>query len=153
MKTLMGILLLAASGFFLHAYAIDEGASMKDILSTMKEYVEYLEDSLSQEIVHMHADIITDDGITFTRTLHKGWTYGIAAFADWRVKDLDITIYKDLDGEWKEVAKDGKADNHPVVSISPSATGQYLIKLTVYKFSGEYTGAHYGMIIFHEYEE
>ena len=86
----------------------DEGTSMKDILSTMSAYVNYLEDSLSQEIVHLQADIITEDGRTFARTLYEGWTYGIAAFGDWRIADLDIIVYKDVDGEWIEITKDKK---------------------------------------------
>ena len=68
---------------------------------------------LYQEVVHLQADIITTEGTTFTRTLHQGWTYGIAAFGDWRIKDLDITVYMDVDGEWIEVMSDDESDNHP----------------------------------------
>ena len=124
--------------------------SMKDIISTMNDYVEYLEDSLSQEIVHLQADIIGEDGVTFTRTLYDGWSYGIAAFGDWRVKDLDIIVYKDVDGQWVEITKDNKTDNNPVVSVVPSSAAKYLIELKIYKFKDDYTAAHYGMIIFHE---
>jgi hypothetical protein len=118
----------------------------------MAGYVEYLEDSLDQEIVHMQADIISDEGTTFTRTLHDGWTYGVAAFADWRVNDLDITVYKDVDGEWVEIQSDDETDNTPSVVITPSQTGIYLLSLDVYEFAEEYTAAHYGMLIYHELE-
>ena len=128
----------------------DEGTSMKDILSTMSAYVNYLEDSLSQEIVHLQADIITEDGRTFTRTLYEGWTYGIAAFGDWRIADLDIIVYKDVDGEWIEITKDNEIDNHPAVEIKPTSTAAYMIHLQVYSFKEDYTSAHYGMLIFHE---
>jgi len=130
----------------------DEYTTMKNILIDMAGYVEYLEDSLYQEIVHMQADIITDEGKSFTRTLHEGWTYGVAAFADWRVADLDITVYKDVDGQWVEVQGDEQTDNTPSVVIEPSQTGIYMIELTVYEFSEEYTAAHYGMLIYHELE-
>ncbi len=128
----------------------DEYTTMKNILIDMAGYVEFLEDSLEQEIVHMQADIITDEGKRFTRTLHEGWTYGVAAFADWRVADLDITVYKDVDGQWVEVQKDEQTDNTPSVIIEPSQTGVYMIELSIYEFSEEYTAAHYGMLIYHE---
>ncbi len=133
--------------------AIDRDVSMKGTIETLYEYVNYLEDSLSQEIVHLHADIITEDGITFTRTLYEGWNYGIAAFGDRRINDLDIIVYKEVDGEWREITKDNKTDAHPVVSVKPSHTGKYLIELKVYKFNNNYSAAHYGMVIFHEYRE
>jgi hypothetical protein len=126
---------------------------MKGIMSDMTQYVDFLEDSLSQEIVHMQADIITAEGATFSRTLHQGWTYGIAAFGDWRIKDLDIIIYEEVEGEWVEVASDDESDNHPVLTVVPSETNVYLIELTVYKWAEEYSAAHYGMLIYHEIEE
>jgi hypothetical protein len=128
----------------------DEYTTMKNMLIDLAGYVEYLEDSLQQEIVHLQADIITDEGKSFTRTLHEGWTYGVAAFADWRVADLDITVYKDVDGQWVEVQKDEQTDNTPSVVITPSQAGIYMIELGVYEFSEEYTAAHYGMLIYHE---
>jgi len=126
--------------------------TMKGVMNDISQYVDFLEDSLDQEIVHMQADIMTTKGTTFTRTLHQGWTYGIAAFGDWRIKDLDIKIYMDVDGEWIEVTSDDESDNHPVVSIEPAETNTYLIELTVYKWDEDHTAAHYGMLIYHEVE-
>jgi len=128
----------------------DEYTSMKDVIIEMAGYVAFLEDSLDQEIVHMQADIITEDGKTFTRTLHEGWTYGVTAYGDWRVDDLDITIYKDVDGEWVKITGDEATNNHPMVTVKPSTTGIYLIELEVYSFNKDYTAAHYGMLIYHE---
>ncbi len=130
----------------------DEYTTMKDILFDMETYVEYLEDSLNQEVVHIQADIITEKGTTFTRTLHEGYTYGVAAFGDWRIKDLDIAIYKDVDGEWVKMTSDSEADNTPHVIHAPSSTGAYMIELTVYKWLEDNTVAHYGMLIYHEIE-
>lgn len=133
----------------LHA---DIYTTMKSMMDDMTEYVYFLEDSLDQEIVHVQVDIITTDGTTFSRTLHQGWTYGIAAFGDWRIKDLDITVYMDVAGEWIEVTADDESDNHPVVTVEPSETNKYLIELSVYKWDEDYTAAHYGMLIYHELE-
>jgi len=146
---LIGAALFIVVPCIMHA---DIYTTMKGVLSDMSEYVDFLEDSLDQEVVHIQADIITTKGTTFTRTLHQGWTYGIAAFGDWRIKDLDITIYMDVDGEWIEVMSDDESDNHPFVSVEPTETNTYLIELTVYKWDEEYTAAHYGMLIYHEVE-
>jgi hypothetical protein len=146
---LIGAALFIVVPCMMHA---DMYTTMKGVLSDMSEYVDFLEDSLDQEVVHLQADIITKKGTTFTRTLHQGWTYGIAAFGDWRIKDLDITVYMDVDGEWVEVMSDDESDNHPLVSVEPTETNTYLIELTVYKWDEEYTAAHYGMLIYHEVE-
>lgn len=150
-KIMAALFLILMFGITFLARA-DIYTTMKDIMGDMTEYVDFLEDSLSQEIVHMQADIITSKGTTFSRTLHEGWVYGIAAFGDWRVKDLDITVYKDVEGEWVEVVSDDESDNHPVVSLEPAETSLYLIELTVYKWGEDYTAAHYGMLIYHDME-
>jgi hypothetical protein len=125
---------------------------MKGTMTDLTDYVYYLEDSLNQEIVHVQADIITQEGATLTRTLHQGWTYAIAAFGDWRIKDLDIKAYVDVDGQWNEVIADDESDNHPVVVVEPSENKTYLIELTVYKWEEDYSAAHYGLLIYHEIE-
>ena len=140
-------LVLVSIPSLMHA---DMYTTMKGIMDDMTEYVYFLEDSLNQEIVHVQADIITNNGATFSRTLHEGWTYGIAAFGDWRIKDLDITVYEDVDGEWVEVISDNESDNHPVVTIEPYETNKYMVELTVYKWDEDYSAAHYGMLIYHE---
>lgn len=128
----------------------DEYTTMKDVLEEMAEYVVYLEDSLDQEIVHVQADIITGEGKTFTRTLYEGWTYGIAAYGDWRVDDLDIIVYEDVDGDWVEVAADDEMDNSPEVVVVPSVTKDFMIELDVHKWDDDFNAAHYGMLIYHE---
>ncbi|NLI99243.1 hypothetical protein GX441_11375 [bacterium] len=132
------------------AMKADEYTTMKDIMLDLASYVTYLEDSLDQEIVHMQADIIGADGLSYTRTLRSGWTYGITAFGDWRISDLDITVYKNVDGSWVEIEKDEEVDNNPTVTVVPSSDGEYKIELDVYEWDGDYTAAHYGLIVFHE---
>jgi len=145
----LAILIFAPAATF----AVDESVSMKEIVEYFDVYVVYLEDSAGQEIVHMQADIITEEGVSFTRMLYEGWEYGITAFGDWRVEDLDIKVYKDVDGEWVEIVSDSETDNIPVVAVTPSSTAVYKIEVTVYKFTEGYTAAHYGLMFFHEYEE
>ncbi|MBD3287091.1 hypothetical protein GF359_10550 [candidate division WOR-3 bacterium] len=140
------------------SFAADDYTTMKEMVSEMYTYVEYLEDEMSQEIVHLHADIIFDEPKPFTRPLYSGWTYAVTAYADWRVADLDIIVYKDVDGQWVEIDRDEEEDNTPIVIVEPSSDGMYKIEIEVYSYnidedSGEYyTAAHYGLIISHEYE-
>jgi hypothetical protein len=148
---IVGICLALLVPMFLAA--ADEFTTMKDIMVDMASYVTYLEDSLDQEIVHLHADIIGTDGQEFNRPLYSDWTYLIAGFADWRVKDLDIVVYKEVDGQWVEIERDEEADNYPTLTISPSSDGMYLISLQVYEFLEDYTAAHYGLMISHDIPE
>lgn len=149
------LLLIAFAAAILLPAALqgDEYTTMKDIMLDLADYVVLLEDSLNQEIVHLHADIITEDGVSYSRTLYSDWTYGITAFGDWRIADLDIIVYKDVDGQWVEIERDEEEDNNPTVMVEPTSDGTYSIDISVYSFSGDNTAAHYGLVIFHEMPE
>lgn len=132
--------------------AADEYTTMKGMVEDLAEYVEYLEDEMNQEIVNLHVDIIFEGPESYMRPLSSDWTYLITAFADWRVADLDIIVYKDVDGEWVEIERDEETDNYPTVVVEPTSNATYLIEIDVYSFVEGYTAAHYGLIISHEYE-
>lgn len=125
-----------------------EGTSMKPILTDALAYIQTSEDK-GFEIVRMEFDIISDTKSTF-RTLQEGWNYVILAFGDYRIEDIDIEIYKDVDGTWTLIKKDAAAIANASVIITPSSTGMYRIDIKAYKFGPGYTTAHYGMLIIHE---
>jgi len=125
-----------------------EGTSMKPILSDALSYIEAVEKN-SYEIVRMEFDIIGDKTTTF-RTLQQGWTYAVIAFGDYRILDIDIAIYKDVDGTWTLIQKDTDAKPTASVTVKPSSTGMYRIDIIAYKFVSGYTAAHYGLLIVHQ---
>ncbi len=69
----------------------DRGTSMEPILAAAKPLVEEIEGG-DYEIVRMEYDLIFGEKSTY-RTLFDGWTYGIAAFGDYRIKDIDLSVY------------------------------------------------------------
>ncbi len=125
-----------------------KGTSMEPILARAEPLVKKIEDK-ENEIVRMEYDVIFDTKST-TRTLYNGWTYGIVAFGDYRIKDIDIAVYKKSRGEWKIVEKDAENDHEATVIIKPYRDEEYKIDITVYKFNNDYTAGHYGLLIFHE---
>jgi len=66
------------------------------------------------------------------------------------VEDIDIYVYKDVDGKWVLVEKDDDTSSKAAVIINPSSDGTYLIKIKVYKFREGYSAARYGLFVFHE---
>ena len=126
----------------------DKGTSMEPILAAAKPLVEEIEDE-DFEIVRMEFDLIFGKKSTY-RTLFDGWTYGIAAFGDYRIKDIDLTIYKKSRGVWKKVEEDAENDDVATVSIKPRDKEEYKIEISVYKFNKGYKVGHYGLMIFHE---
>jgi len=126
----------------------EKGTSMEPILARAEPLVKKIENK-NNEIVHMEYDLIFSTKST-SRTLFKGWTYGIVAFGDYRIKDIDIAVYKMSRGEWKLVEKDAEDDDEASVTIKPYQDEEYKIDITVYKFNSEYTVGHYGLLIFHE---
>jgi len=125
-----------------------KGTSMEPILARAEPLVKRIENK-GNEIVRMEYDLVFSTKST-TRTLYKGWTYGIVAFGDCRIKDIDIAVYKQSRGEWKLVEKDAENDHEASVTIKPYRDEEYKIDITVYKFTGSYTAGHYGLLIFHE---
>ena len=122
--------------------------TMRPIMLRAGYLTTMIEDTIRAEIVRVEMDIINKPKETF-RYLQKGWTYGIAAFADWRVTDLDIEVYKNVDDKWILIKKDDSKDSNPVISVTPSSTDLYRIIVTAYKYLEGYNAAHYGIIIFH----
>lgn len=123
--------------------------SMAPILEEAVPIIETIEDS-DLEIVRMEFDIVGETTKQSYRYLHEGWEYLIVAFGDFRVKDMDIKVYKDVDGTWVEITKDEDIDATAVVTVEPSYTAQYMIEIEVYEFEPGYSVAHYGLIVCHE---
>ena len=148
-KITLLVALFALSAFnSIHSQEI----SMSNILELAAPIVELIEVENDQEIVRMEFDILSSSAsskITM-RTLYSGWTYGICAFGDYRISDLDIKVYKDMDGEPILLKKDDDASDVAVVTIEPSSTGSYIIEISSYKFVEGYSSGHYGLIIFHQ---
>ena len=87
----------------------EKGTSMKPILARAEPLVKEIGNN-NYEIVQMEYDLIFTDKDTY-RTLYEGWTYGIAAFGDYRIKDIDLTVYKQSRGEWKKIEEDTENDD------------------------------------------
>lgn len=136
--------LLLSIGF---AYSQSE-TSMAPILEEALPIIEMVEDE-DLEIVRMEFDIVGESAKASYRFLHEGYEYGVIAFGDFRVKDMDVTVYKDVDGTWVEITKDEDIDAIAYVTVEPSYTAQYMIEIEVYEFEPDYSVAHYGLIICH----
>ncbi len=126
----------------------EKGTSMEPILAAAKPLVEEIEGG-DYEIVRMEYDLIFGEKSTY-RTLFEGWTYGVAAFGDYRIKDIDLSVFVKSKGRWKLVEEDAENDDVATVSIKPRITEEYKIVISVYKFNKDYTVGHYGLMIFHE---
>ena len=126
----------------------EKGTSMEPILAAAKPLVEEIEDG-DYEIVRMEYDLIFGEKSTY-RTLFDGWTYGIATFGDYRIKDIDVSVYVKNKGKWKLFKEDAENDDVATVSIKPREKEEYKIVISVFKFNKGYSVGHYGLMIFHE---
>ena len=146
MKRLSVVLLVF--GAVLSMFAQD--ISMRNILEISAPIVQYLEVDNDQEIVRMEFDIVASEPKYTFRTLYAGYTYGICAFGDYRIADLDIKVYKSVDDELLLLRKDEDSSDVATVIVEPSVTGEYVIEISAYEFVEGYSVGHYGLVIFHE---
>ena len=131
------------------ANAQNKETTMQDIHQKGTNLIEYLEEKHDQEIVRIEYDIVFTTKET-TRVLSEDYEYQILGFADHRVEDLNLTVYKKVSTDWIEVAKDTESDNTPMLTIKPVSTREYKIEVSVNKFKEGYSAAHYGLIICHD---
>ncbi len=146
MKNLLLFIFFALTASFIFGQS---ETSMAPILEEAVPIIETIEGE-DLEIVRMEFDIIGEDTKATYRYLHEGWEYAIIAFGDYRVKDMDVIVYKDVDGTWVEITKDEDIDATAVVTVEPSYTAQYMIEIDCWEFEPGYSVAHYGLIICHE---
>jgi len=126
----------------------DRGTSMEPILARAEPLIEKIEKE-DFEIVRMEFDIISTEKVTY-RTLYKDWEYGIVAFGDYRIKDIDVAVYEKVRGKWKLVEKDAENDDEAMVTIKPYKDGEHKIEISVYKYNKDYSVGHYGLLVIHE---
>ena len=84
------------------------------------------------------------------RTLSSDWEYAIVAFGDYRFKDIDVKVYRKIDGYWTLIEQDTDANSMAVVTVKPTYTAEYKIEIKAYSFESGYDVGHYGLIIAHE---
>jgi hypothetical protein len=126
----------------------DDGTSMGSIIERANAVVERLEKK-NYEVVRIEMDIVAGEKET-QRYLSSDWTYGAIAIADDRVEDLDIYVFKEVDGEWVQVKKDDTDDAIPAVALQPKETSLYKFVIKAHKYADGYSAAHYALMIYHE---
>lgn len=144
---IMCIIVVFSSATVTNAQSL--GTSMVPILRDAVDYIGYIEDDLNQEIVRIEFDILRDSKTTI-RTLSSDYTYGIYAFGDYSMADIDVKVYRKSNGSWNLVKSDTDTDKTAMVIVSPMYTGEYKIEISCYRFKSGYEVGHYGLIIFHE---
>ena len=141
----------AKGGFYWNGILLIKNieTTMKQISKEVSDYVEFIEDVYEQEIVHIEMDLLHTTKSVY-RTLSSGWTYQILAFGDYRMADIDIKVYLKTGNTWELQKSDTDTEKSALVTIEPSATGEYRIDISCYRFKPGYSVGHYGLIIFHE---
>ena len=130
---------------------VAKASGMYDLIKKGQLIISLLEGQ-DEEIVRAEYDLVHKNSPkTIIRTLSSNYTYTITGFAQSdRVEDLDIVVYKKIDGSWVEETKDTKTDATPMVRINPSYTREYKIVLKVYSWKSDYDVSCYGLIVSHD---
>ncbi len=123
---------------------------MYDIIKKGQLIISLLE-TQDEEIVRAEYDLIYKNSPKIIyRTLSSNYHYTITGFASSdRVEDLDIAVYKKVNGTWVVESKDTKTDATPMVNIKPAYTREYKIEIKVYSWVGSNDVSCYGLIVSH----
>lgn len=134
--------------FTLKTFAQKEEISMAPILKQAGKLIDLIERDFGHEIVRMEFDLLQTSKQTFRYLTHQ-YPYTITAFGDYRIKDLDIKVYKWVNNQWVLIKQDQDEKNVAVLEIKPPFTAEYKIEIIAYKFETGYEIGHYGLIISH----
>jgi hypothetical protein len=146
MKKLLIILLMTI--FFVNSYGQQRSMGSDGILGKLQIIIDAAENR-DMEVVRIEADIIRTTK-EIHRTLDPSFTYSIIAVGSNRIEDLDIEIYKKINGSWTLIKKDADSKSVAVVEIKPSSSEEYGIVVKAYKFYSGYNVGHYGLVISHD---
>lgn len=83
------------------------------------------------------------------RTLYNSYVYTVLIYSSHTIEEIDVEVYKEVDGNWVLVTNGDIIRDHEVVKIKPTTSGLYLIKIIETKFKEGYDTGYYGMIIMH----
>ena len=126
----------------------DNGTSMMPIMGDALPVIKYIEDTMNVEIVRLEYDLIFKEKITY-RTLSKGWKYGIVAIGDYRIKKINVHIYKKINDKWDFIRSSNSQKYLATVNEEPLENGDYLFQIAVDEFAEGYKAGHYAIIIYH----
>lgn len=141
------ILVLVFSSMSIFSFGQQRSMGSDGILGKLQTIIDAAE-ARDMEVVRIEADIIRTSKETY-RSLDPTFTYIIAAVGSDRIEDLDIEVYKKVDGEWTLLKKDTDSSNVAMVEITPSTYAEYGILVKVYKFKPGYDVGHYGLAVIH----
>ncbi len=122
--------------------------SMMPIMGDALPVIQYIEDTMNVEIVRIEYDLIFDKKVTY-RTLYKGWKYGIVVIGDYRIKKINVHLYKYVNDDWQFIRSGKGEDYFSLVNEEPEEKGDYLMQITADEFEEGYKAGHYSIIIYH----
>ncbi|MEN8118896.1 MAG: hypothetical protein ABFS35_01030 [Bacteroidota bacterium] len=126
----------------------DKGTSMMPIMGDALPVIKYIEDTMKVEIVRLEYDLIFDKKVTY-RTLYKELKYGIVAIGDYRIKRINVHIYKKVNDKWDFIRSSNSQNYLAMVNEEPLENGDYLFQIAVDQFAEGYKAGHYAIIIYH----
>ncbi len=118
------------------------------ILGKLQKVIDYAEER-DMEVVRIEADLIRTSK-EIIRSLDPSYTYTITAVGSNRILDLDLEVYKNINGTWTLIKKDTDAANMAVVQLTPSSHSEYKVIVRAYKFNSGYDVGHYGLVFIHD---
>jgi len=128
----------------------ENGTSMLPIISELESTVRTIEKE-KVEIVRMEFDLIFQDRPKQTvRTLSQGYTYGIIVWGDYRIKQIAVNVYKNVDGNWQFVATGELKDRATTAFVKIEEAAEYKFEYHAIEFEEGFKAGHYAMILLHD---
>jgi len=124
-----------------------KSTSMMPIVSGLYETVATLEKE-GVRVVRIEFDQINGKKNT-VRKLDGGFTYGLMAYGDYRVKQIAVRVSKKEKNEWKPLSSGETNGSSAILHLEVKETAEYLIEIEIKEFTEGYSNAHYGLIIIH----
>jgi len=121
---------------------------VEDVLSKIKATVALWE-IVDYTVANIDIDQLSKNSDTrsLTRKLYSGNKYQIIAIGDRNFTDVDLTVYKKVNGSWVNVGKDVDTSNVAIVELDCSYSTEYKFEVKAYSFAAGSGTGYYGLAI------
>ena len=141
MRIRLALAALAVGAALVTPAAQAQDASVRDQLDRL---VGRLSDEGYEQTHLRRMGRLNDDGTqTYTINLNRNKAYAIAGVCDNDCSDLDLIL---LDSRGRVVDQDDSTDDAPVVTVSPSKSGTYRVRVRMYECSVD--PCSFGLVVF-----
>lgn len=132
------------------SYAQISTTSMQDIIDSVKERINQLENVQDMEVVNVTIDLIVGGGEKYVyRYLDNSFDYKALVIGDRRIGKMNLVVRKQNDKDEKRIMVDKVKGKNILLDIFPDSRAFYEFTLSVGEYNEDNNAGHFAFLLYH----